>query len=282
MSLRFTKMHALGNDYVYVGLFDQTVDDPAALSKTISDRHRGVGGDGLILIGPPRSTEAHVRMQMFNADGSRSEMCGNGIRCVAKLAYERGWAHQNPLLVETDVGVRVLELTIDEADKVSAARVDMDEPILDPHRIPVAQAGERVVGLSVPVGGRVLSATCLSIGNPHAVFFTDAIARVPLDEWGPRIERHPLFPKRINVHFVQVLKKDRVKLVSWERGSGKTQSCGSGACAACVAGVLNGKTQRSVTIEQFGGVLKLEWDETTNHVFMTGPATELFTGEWLG
>lgn len=282
MPLQFTKMHGLGNDYVYVSLFDQTVDDPAGLARVISDRHRGVGSDGLILMGPPESGDAHVRMQMFNADGSRGEMCGNGIRCVGKLAYERGWARENPLLVQTDAGVRRLELTLDEADKVGQVRVDMGVPILDPQRIPVALGGERVVGMSVAVCGRVLSATCVSMGNPHAVFFANALARVPLDDWGPKLERHPLFPQRINVHFAQVLTEDRVKMITWERGSGRTQACGSGACAVCVAGVLNQKTGRAIEVSLPGGELELEWDEKTNHVFMTGPATEVFTGEWSG
>jgi diaminopimelate epimerase len=280
MSLHFTKMHGLGNDYVYVSLFDQRVDDPAAVARAISDRHRGVGADGLILVGPPDSDQAHVRMQMFNADGSRGEMCGNGIRCVAKLAYERGWARENPLRVQTDAGLLALDLTLDDAGRVSAVRVDMGEPVLDPARIPVALGGDKIVGMPVPVRGKVLNATCLSMGNPHAVFFTDALARVPLDEWGPRLERHPLFPRGVNVHFAQVLAKDRVKMITWERGSGQTQACGTGACAVCVAGVLNGKSGRTIKAILLGGELKVEWDEASNHVFMTGPAVEVFTGEW--
>lgn len=282
MSLKFTKMHGLGNDYVYVSLFDQAVDDPAELAKVISDRHRGVGGDGLILVGPPQTDDAHVRMQIFNPDGSRAEMCGNGIRCVAKLAYERGWARENPLCVRTDAGVLALDLTLDDAGKVGEVRVDMGPPILDPPKIPVALGGDKIVGMPVPVRGKVLSATCVSMGNPHAVFFADALARVPLSDWGPQLERHQLFPRRINVHFAQVLKPDRVKMVSWERGTGMTQACGTGACAVCVAGVLNDKTARAITAQLPGGELKLEWDEPTNHVFMTGPATEVFTGEWPG
>jgi diaminopimelate epimerase len=280
MSLKFSKMHGLGNDYVYVSLFDQTVDDPTQLARVISDRHRGVGGDGLILVGPPEAGDAHVRMQIFNADGSRAEMCGNGIRCVAKLAYERDWARENPLRVQTDAGVLRLDLTLDAAGKVGKVRVDMGAPVLDPQRIPVALGGDKVVGMSVPLAGKVLSVTCVSMGNPHAVFFTEALARVPLGDWGPKLERHPLFPRRMNVHFAQVHKPDRVKMITWERGSGQTLACGSGACAVCVAGVLNGKTQRAITVQLPGGELSLEWDEESNHVFMTGPATEVFTGEW--
>jgi len=280
MSLEFTKMHGLGNDYVYVSLFDQQVDDPAALARAISDRHRGVGGDGLILVAPPKTKKTHVRMEMFNADGSRGEMCGNGIRCVGKLAYERGWARKNPLQVETDAGVLGLDLTLDDAGRVSAVRVDMGAPVLDPTRIPVALGGDKIVGMPVPVRGRVLSATCVSMGNPHAVFFADALARVPLEEWWPRLERHSLFPQRINVHFAQVLARDRVKMITWERGSGRTLACGTGACAVCVAGVLNDKSGRAITAVLPGGELMVEWDEASNHVFMTGPAVEVFTGEW--
>ncbi len=280
MSLTFTKMHGLGNDYVYVGLFDQRVDDAAALAKVISDRHRGVGGDGLILVGPPEGADAHVRMHVFNADGSRARMCGNGIRCVGKLAYERGWARENPLRVRTDAGVLTLELTLDDDGKVSEVRADMGTPILDPNRIPVALGGDRVVGMPMPLMDKVLDVTCVSMGSPHAVFFTDALARVPLDEWGPRLERHPLFPERINVQFAQVLGEDRVKMITWERGAGRTLACGTGACAVCVAGVLNGKSGRAITAVLPGGKLKIEWDEATDHVFMTGPAVEVFTGEW--
>ncbi len=282
MSLTFTKMHGLGNDYVYVSLFDQHVDEPGALARALSDRHRGVGSDGLILVGPPDEEGAQVRMQMFNVDGSRGEMCGNGIRCVGKLAYDRGWARENPLRVQTDAGVLGLDLTLDDAGLVSAVRVDMGAPVLDPARIPVALGGERIVGMPVPVRGKILNATCVSMGNPHAVFFADALARVPLEDWGPRLERHQLFPQRINVHFAQVLAEDRVKMITWERGSGPTLACGTGACAVCVAGVLNGKSGRAITAALPGGDLEIEWDEASNHVFMTGPAVEVFTGEWPG
>jgi diaminopimelate epimerase len=280
MSLRFTKMHGLGNDYVLVGLFDQTVAEPARLAKAISERNRGIGSDGLILVGPPGEPDAHVRMQMYNADGSRAEMCGNGIRCVAKLAYERGWARQNPLRVATDAGVKTLELTLGDDGCVQAVRVDMGEPILDPKRIPVALGGERVVAMPIPLRDKVLSVTCVSMGNPHAVFFTDLLSRVPLREWGPQLERHPLFPERINVHFVQVVDTQRVKLATWERGSGVTQACGTGACAVCVAGVLNRQTERAVTAELPGGELQVEWNEESNHVFMSGRAVQVFRGEW--
>lgn len=279
MPLRFTKMHGLGNDYVYVETFSQRVEQPEALARVISDRHRGVGSDGLILVAPPVVADADVRMIMFNADGSRAEMCGNGIRCVAKYAYERGLARRNPLRVQTDRGVLTLELTT-ERDKVTLVRVDMGEPILDPKRIPVALGGSRVVGALLPLNERMLEVTCVSMGNPHAVFFTDALSDVPLREWGPQLERHPLFPQRINVHFVQVLAREHVRMATWERGTGITQACGTGAAAVCVACVLNGLTDRRITATLPGGDLLLEWDEASNHVFKTGPATEVFSAEW--
>jgi diaminopimelate epimerase len=282
MPLKFTKLHGLGNDYVYVSVFDQRVDDPPALARAISDRHCGVGSDGLILVAPPDDVRAHVRMLMFNADGSRGQMCGNGVRCVAKFAYDRGLARANPLRVQTDRGVLSLDLRLDDAGRVREARVDMDEPILDPRLIPVALPGERIVAHPVQVAGQELTMTCVSMGSAHAVFFIPDVARVPLSTWGPELECHLLFPDRINAHFVQVLSADRAKMITWERGSGATQACGTGASAVCVAGVLNGLTDRAITAEQPGGCLALEWDQRTNHVFMTGPATEVFTGEWPG
>lgn len=282
MPLEFIKMHGLGNDYVYVNLFDQRVDDAPALARAISDRHRGVGSDGLILVAPPEDPTAHVRMIMYNADGSRGAMCGNGVRCVAKLAYDHGLARANPLRVQTDRGVLSLELTLDEAGRVRAVRADMDEPILEPRKIPMAVPGERVVACPIQIESTSLTMTCVSMGSAHAVFFVPDVTRIPLTTWGPQLERHTLFPERINVHFAQVIRPDFVKMIIWERGSGATQACGTGAAAVCVAGVLNGLTNRAITAEQPGGTLVLEWDEQTNHVFMTGPATEVFTGQWPG
>jgi diaminopimelate epimerase len=280
MPLEFTKMHGLGNDYVYVSLFDQRVDDPAALARAISDRHRGVGSDGLILVAPPTEAGAHVRMIMFNADGSRAEMCGNGIRCLAKLAYERGLARANPLRVQTDRGVLSLDLTVDRDSRVTRVRVDTGEPILEPRRIPVDLEGDRVVAQPIRFAGTTRPMTCVSMGNPHAIFFESDLAAVPLAEWGPQIERHPLFPERINVHFVQVLGSDALKMITWERGTGVTQACGTGAAAVCVAGVLNRLTGRGITAELPGGRLELQWDEGTRHVYLTGPAEEVFRGQW--
>lgn len=280
--LRFTKMHGLGNDYVYVSLFDQHVAQPEELARVLSDRRRGIGGDGLILVAPPDDDGAHVRMIVHNADGSRAEMCGNGIRCLAKLAYERGLARANPLRVQTDCGVRSLDLTLDGADRVTAVRADMGEPILDAKRIPVTVTDERVIGHPIWLAGVPLEMTCVSMGNPHAVFFHPDLKRVPLPAWGPALEQRPMFRDRINVHFVQVVRRDLVHMITWERGAGITEACGSGAAAACVAGVLNGLTGRAITVELPGGRLELEWDQASNHVFMTGPVEEVFSGEWPG
>lgn len=308
MPLAFTKMHGLGNDYVYINTFDQVVDDPPVLARAVSDRHRGIGSDGLILIAPPEdSAAAEVRMIMFNADGTRSQMCGNGIRCVGKYAYEHGLARRNPLRVATDRGVLTLELTVNAAGQVTLVRVDMGEPILEPRLIPLAMDGDRAVNVAlcrspehaargrqrlpaafaalpdVPAGAaefRGLRFTAVSMGNPHAVFFVSDVERVPLRDWGPRIEYDAHFPERVNAHFVQVVRPDYARMITWERGTGPTQACGTGASAVCVAGVLNGVTGRKMTAMLPGGELMLEWDERTNHVFKTGPATEVFGGTW--
>lgn len=278
--LKFTKMHGLGNDYVYIDLFAEVVEDPAALARVISDRHRGVGSDGLILVAPPEGTDAHVRMIMYNTDGSRAQMCGNGIRCVAKLAYERGLALANPMRIQTDAGVLSLDLAVNDAGEVTAARVDLGAPMLEAKRIPVVLESDRVVNQPLSLEGVTLNMTCVSLGNPHAVFFERDLKRVPLREWGPQIENHPLFPERINAHFVQVIDRDLVGMVTWERGCGITQACGTGAAAVCVAGVLNKLTDPELTVRLPGGQLKLCWDEDSGHVFMSGPAVEVFRGEW--
>jgi diaminopimelate epimerase len=278
--LKFTKMHGLGNDYVYIDLFSEKVTDPPALARAISDRHRGVGSDGLILVGPPEGADAHVRMTMYNADGSRAEMCGNGIRCVAKLAFEHGLAQANPMRIQTDAGVLAVALTLNDEGDVSTVRVDMGAPLLEAKRISPALEGDRVVNQPISLEGVTLHMTCVSLGNPHAVFFEQDLKRVPLRSWGPQIENHPQFPGRINAHFVQVIDRDLVGMITWERGCGVTQACGTGAAAVCVAGVLNKRTDPQLTVRLPGGQLKLEWDETSGHVFMTGPAVEVFRGEW--
>ncbi len=278
-AMRFTKMHGLGNDYVYVDGFAEKLADPPAIARAVSDRHFGIGSDGLILIEPSES--ADVRMRMFNADGSQAQMCGNGIRCVAKYAWDHGLASNNPMTVETLTGVMTIELTLDDDNKVDSARVDMGEPILEPAAIPVnIPHQQRIVALPIRTSTHAFEMTCVSMGNPHAVIYVDDVSAIPLEAVGPELENHPLFPERINAHFVQVHSAEEVTMRTWERGSGITLACGTGASAVCVAGVLTGKTSREITAHLPGGDLQLNWDEPTNHVFMTGPATEVFTGEW--
>jgi diaminopimelate epimerase len=289
--MRFTKMHGLGNDYVYVDCVRQPmVENPAEVSRRISDRHFGIGSDGLILICP--SERADVRMRMFNADGSESEMCGNGIRCVAKYVHDHGIARKPAVTIETGRGVLTLELDVID-HQVSQVRVDMGEPILDAARIPTTLPGPRVVDVPLPDHrGLGLDAfgdcgldprlTCVSMGNPHAVLYCRDVARVALEKVGPILENLSVFPRRINVHFVQVHSPDEVTMRTWERGSGVTLACGTGACAVCVAGLLSGRTRRRLTAHLPGGDLLLEWSENDNHVYMTGPAVEVFHGDWPG
>lgn len=278
MPLRFTKMHGLGNDYVYVDLFDQALPgDPGPLAVSMSDRHLGVGSDGLILIGP--SDRADARMRMFNLDGSEGEMCGNGIRCVAKYVYDHGIARKDRVTIETGRGVLTLDLEV-EGGEASRVRVDMGTPILRSADIPTTLPGDPPVDVPVEVGGLELRQTAVSMGNPHAVAFVDDVAAFPLEAIGPKWERHPAYPRRVNVHVVQVIGPGEVRMRTWERGSGITQACGTGACAVCVAGVLTGRTGRKVVAHLPGGALELEWPSDDAPVFMTGPATEVFSGEW--
>jgi diaminopimelate epimerase len=288
--MRFTKMHGIGNDYIYVDCISNPPPrNPAALSKAISDRHYGVGSDGLILICP--SERGDARMRMFNADGSEAEMCGNGIRCVAKYLYDHGLSKNNPLQIETGRGLLTLELNV-TAGKVHDVTVDMGEPILDAEKIPTTLPGPRVVDFPLvydkltEVGDRWISEsgfggciTCVSMGNPHAVLFCRDVARVPLSTVGPILEHWDRFPQRINVHFVQLHARDEVTMRTWERGSGITLACGTGACAVCVAGVLTGRTSRAIRAHLPGGDLSLHWADN-QHVSMTGPAVEVFRGEW--
>ncbi|MCY2929240.1 MAG: diaminopimelate epimerase [Planctomycetota bacterium] len=275
--MRFTKMHGCGNDYVYVDCFQETVPAPAALAPIISDRHRGVGSDGLILIGPAEG--ADVEMRMFNADGSESAMCGNGIRCVAKYAWDHGLARANPMRVRTGAGVKTIQLAIENA-LVVAATVDMGEPILEPGKIPVNAPGPKAVNVPLTVEGQTLAMTCVSMGNPHAVMYVDDVSAVPLETLGPKVELHAAFPQRVNAHWVQVHSPREVTMRTWERGSGVTQACGTGASAVCVAGVLTGRTGRKILAHLPGGDLELEWRQADGRVYMTGPATEVFQGEW--
>ncbi|MDB5326567.1 MAG: Diaminopimelate epimerase [Phycisphaerales bacterium] len=283
-------MHGIGNDYVYVNGFAETVADPATVAQKVSDRHFGIGSDGLILILP--TPEADVRMRMFNADGSESEMCGNGVRCVAKYAYDHGLTKNNPMRVLTGNGVLSIALDV-EAGKVKTATVDMGEPILELEKIPVQQAalgrnaaikkrGNHEYELTLEAKGVKTPATFVSMGNPHAVFFVDDVAAIDLNVAGPAVENYPAFPRRINAHWVQIVSRNEVIMRTWERGSGITLACGTGACAVAVAAILNGLTDRKVLAHLPGGDLTLEWREDGNHVFMTGAATEVFSGTWNG
>ena len=291
--MRFTKMHGLGNDYVYVNCFDEKVENPAALARIVSNRHTGIGGDGLILIGP--SETAEVGMRIFNADGSEAEMCGNGIRCVAKYAYEHGLCQISgdfavpgqqsfgaSLNVETGNGILTLGLAIDDDDRVQKVCVNMGQPILRPQDIPVDMPGEEVVAQAIAVLGEELAMTCASMGNPHAVFFCDDVSLIELPRLGPAVERHKLFPNRTNVHFVQIDLPTEFTMRTWERGSGITLACGTGACACAVSCVLTGRQRRLCTAHLPGGDLELNWCEEDNCVYMTGPATEVFEGCWSG
>ena len=276
--MQFTKMHGIGNDYVYVNCFEQTVGEPEKLAVAVADRHFGIGSDGLILICP--SEQADVRMRMFNADGSESQMCGNGIRCVAKYAYEHGLSTNNPMRIETGNGVLSIELTI-ENGAVLAARVNMGEPILEASKIPMAIDDTRAVNYQIEVAGLPMTVTCVSMGNPHAIFFVDDVANVKAEKLGPTIENHELFPQRTNVHWVQVVGRNEVIMRTWERGAGITLACGTGASAVCVAGVLTERSGREITAHLPGGDLEIEWNESDNCVYMTGPAVEVFSGTWL-
>lgn len=281
--MQFTKMHGLGNDYVYVDCIRQRPPaDPAALARRISDRHFGVGSDGLILICP--SERADARMRMFNADGSESEMCGNGIRCVAKFVHDHGIATKPRLTIETGRGVLTLDLEVQEG-RVARVRVNMGEPILEAAKIPTTLAGNPPCNAPLVAGGREFAVTCVSMGNPHAVMyvgdeFFDPHTRDWVAEFGPKIEHHEAFPRRVNAHFVKVHTPTEVTIRTWERGSGLTLACGTGACAVCVAGVLTGRTARKILAHLPGGDLELEWSEADNCVYKTGPAVEVFTGEW--
>lgn len=275
-------MHGIGNDYVYVNGFVETVADPPTTARKVSDRHFGIGGDGLILILP--SDKADVRMRMFNADGSESEMCGNGIRCVAKYAFDHGLTKSNPMKVETGRGVLALSLQTRNG-KVEQVTVNMGEPILSLPEIPVDSSVVKKVSqheYSITVDAQTLIASFVSMGNPHSVAYAPDVKSIDLMRIGPMVERHAAFPRRINAHWVQVHSRGEITMRTWERGSGITWACGTGACAVCVAGVLTGRTDRKLLAHLPGGDLTLAWRESDNNVYMTGPATEVFSGEWNG
>lgn len=298
--MRFIKMHGIGNDYVYVNGFTERVADPAALAIRIADRHFGVGGDGLIMLLPPEpGVSADVRMRMFNADGSESEMCGNGVRCVCKFAHDHGITRANPMRVQTGRGVLTLRYNTNASGKVDQITVDMGEPILEAGLVPVKIGmipdNSRVVNYSLSefvrdhielrqpwadAAGLDRHITCVSMGNPHVMLYCNDVSKVPLEIVGPILEKDARFPRRINVHFVQVHSPGEVTMRTWERGSGITLACGTGASAVCVAGVLVSRSARKILAHLPGGDLSLEWRESDNHVYMTGPATEVFEGVW--
>ncbi len=278
--MKFTKMHGCGNDYVYINGFEEKIpaQEKPDLVRKLSDRHFGIGGDGVIFINP--TSEADFEMEMFNADGTRSQMCGNGIRCVAKYVYDKRMTESKEISIISGGSVKYLKLETDPAtDLVTGVRVDMGEPILKPSQIPVAYSGDTAINVSIEVDKKEYHMTCVSMGNPHTVVFVDDVKSFPLEQVGPKFEHHGAFPERVNAEFVEVLSPDEVKMRVWERGTGETLACGTGACATLVACALNGKTGNAATIHLLGGDLLVEWDRDKNRVYMTGPATTVFEGE---
>ena len=275
--MKFTKMHGIGNDYIYVNCFEEEIPaDPAALSRRLSDRHFGIGSDGLILIRPTENGDA--MMDLYNADGSRAMMCGNGIRCVGRYVYERGIAKKEILRIDTLSGVKTLRLDVVNGT-VQSIEVDMGEPVLEPASIPVLLPGERAVSVPVEMGDDVFSVTCVSMGNPHCVLFVEDVDTLDLEELGPRFEWNPLFPQGVNTEFIQPLPDGSLKMRVWERGSGETWACGTGACASVVAACLCGKAERQSVVHLRGGDLSIHWREEDGHVMMRGPAAFVFDGE---
>ena len=274
--LEFIKMHGLGNDYVYMDAINQNIKNRNELAKKVSDRHFGIGSDGLILI--CKSKVADFRMQMFNSDGTEAEMCGNGIRCVGKFVYDNGFTDKRNITIETLAGIKKLEL-ITKDGKVEEVKVDMGEPILEPQDIPVISKELPVKNLSLNILDKSFRFTCVSMGNPHAITFVDEdVNEFDIQKYGHIVETHEVFPKKTNVEFINVIDRNRLKMRVWERGAGETLACGTGACASAVASILNDYTDRDVTIELLGGTLKIEWNEQDNHIYMTGPATTVFKG----
>ena len=274
--LEFIKMHGLGNDYVYMNAINQNIKNRNELAKKVSDRHYGIGSDGLILI--CESNVADFRMQMFNSDGTEAEMCGNGIRCVGKYVYDNGFTNKNNLTIETLAGIKKLKL-ITKDKKVEKVKVDMGEPIFEPEKIPVISKENPVKGLNLNLLDRSFKFTCISMGNPHAVtFIDDEINNFDVEKYGKEAEKNEAFPKRTNVEFINMINKNKIKMRVWERGAGETLACGTGACASAVAAILNGYTDRNIFVELLGGILEIEWNKKDNHIYMTGPATTVFKG----
>ncbi len=276
MKMKFTKMHGCGNDYVYVDCTKEMIDNPEKVSEIVSDRHFGIGSDGLILICP--SDVADFRMAMYNADGSEGKMCGNGVRCIAKYVYDYGLTDKDKISIETKGGIKYLDLTIEDG-KVSLVKVNMGAPILKSADVPVKSDKDTFVDETIEVDGKKYKVTCVSMGNPHAVTFIDDTAGLEIEKIGPEFEKHELFPDRINTEFVQVLNRKEVNMRVWERGSGETLACGTGTCATVVACVLNDKTDDEITVHVLGGDIIVKYDREENTVWMTGPAAVVFDGE---
>ena len=282
--IKFTKMEGLGNDYVYVDCTKQDIENASNLAKIISDRHFGVGSDGLILIKP--SKKADFRMQMFNSDGTEAEMCGNGIRCVGKYVFDKGLTDKTTLKIETLAGIKILNLNVEDG-KVKTVKVDMGEPILDYKLIPAkdgkvykSKDGIKFYKVNINIEGDLKELTCISMGNPHGVDFANNVEKLNVEKYGPIIEVDSHFPNKVNVEFIEIVDKNNIKMRVWERGAGETLACGTGACASVVASVLNGYTDRNVSVELLGGKLEIEWNKEDNHVYMTGAATEVFEGKF--
>ncbi len=274
--IKFTKMHGLGNDYVYIDAIHQDINEPSSLARFVSNRNFGIGSDGLILI--CKSDIADFKMKMFNSDGSEAEMCGNGIRCVGKFVYDKGLTNKTEVAIETLAGIKYLKLSVKDG-KVDTARVDMGEPIFEPQKIPVNTLENPVKNLKVMAQGKDFNMTCVSMGNPHAIAIVEDVKKFDVEKYGKVLEVDKLFPKRINVEFAEIVDKNNIKMRVWERGAGETLACGTGACATLVACNINGYTDRKATIELLGGNLYIEWNKEDNHVYMTGPATTVFEGE---
>lgn len=274
--LKFTKMHGAGNDYIYMNGFVQEIENPSALAIRLSNRNFGIGSDGLVLILPSENSD--FRMQMFNSDGSEAEMCGNASRCVGKYVYDKGLTTKKEIALETKAGVKYITL-LEGDEKARKVTVDMGEPILDPVQIPVKVDKEPVLNFPLDIDGKIWEISCVSMGNPHAVVFTTGIKGLDLPVIGPKFEKHPIFPRKTNTEFIEVVDRKTLNMRVWERGAGETLACGTGACAAAVAAILNGYCDRKITIHLIGGDLEIEWDEQNNHVYMTGEAVTVFEGE---
>lgn len=275
--MKFTKMHGCGNDYVYVNCFEETIENPNETAKFVSDRHFGIGSDGMICIHP--SDKADFRMAMYNSDGTEGAMCGNGVRCIAKYVYDYGLTDKTTITIETKGGIKELDLTVEDG-KVTWVNVDMEAPVLEADKIPVIYDEEKkVIDKPVIVDGREYRITCVSMGNPHGVVFVDSVDDLDIEKLGPMFEHHPMFPDRVNTEFIQVVDDHTIMMRVWERGAGETLACGTGACASAYASYLNQKTGNKVLVHLLGGDLQIEYDEEKHTIFMKGPATKVFDGE---